>query len=595
MKRAPSTFLFLFFLPLSAHAGFFDPPTIRVANKTSVPLYLSIYYCRHTYGMRGTDPLLLPPDNALHLTLPAPHLIRMRRLVVATTPEDLSEEYPIDLALNPAVGLFRPNDFTVMADTQSAQPCIVPTSTWIAKEYDTKPADLTLSPMPPAEETAYAAARCAYVHEQQNRFFSATLSRPLRIGVCSSGGGFRAMIATAGLLWGLEECGLLPLIDTCVGLSGATWFLFPWVLSTRPIAEHTDQLADWLWQGLIHHVSDQYRDFAHVAALKKTCGQSISGIDFYGISLAHTLIKPFKPEAVHLTMHAVAAACDPTKHPLIIGTASTRPQVHEPHTWISCTPFSLQLLDEHLYVPIDSVGARFSSLRQLNTPPPLLLCYFLGIFGSSFSISVRDVIERVPESLQALWARILPRDWHVKPWSNKRFIAATIPNPCFQAPHSAHAALPLMTLVDGGYLNNLPLEATVALRSEPYDILFVLDSKQQRLSRLRGLRAAHTAASAHHPLPALDEDAAITKTVSFHFSPESPTVLIYCTLEGSPEYDADFNPAGDPTYTTLRLLYTPTVARRLATFMRDTILRAAETIKTMLTDRAKPLFLPSAG
>jgi hypothetical protein len=51
----------------------------------------------------------------------------------------------------------------------------------------------------------------------------------LTLGVCCSGGGYRAMIATLGFLTGLEKIGLLDATTYMAGLSGSTWLLGPWL------------------------------------------------------------------------------------------------------------------------------------------------------------------------------------------------------------------------------------------------------------------------------------------------------------------------------------------------------------------------------
>ena len=54
------------------------------------------------------------------------------------------------------------------------------------------------------------------------------------IAVVASGGGVRAMLATLGVLKGLEETGLVNAVTYMCGLSGSTWALAQWISSKDP-------------------------------------------------------------------------------------------------------------------------------------------------------------------------------------------------------------------------------------------------------------------------------------------------------------------------------------------------------------------------
>lgn len=56
-----------------------------------------------------------------------------------------------------------------------------------------------------------------------------TKKRHPRIGVCTSGGGFRAAIAARKFMKILFEDNLLPSISYIAGTSGSTWFMTDWL------------------------------------------------------------------------------------------------------------------------------------------------------------------------------------------------------------------------------------------------------------------------------------------------------------------------------------------------------------------------------
>ncbi|MBY0110379.1 MAG: hypothetical protein K2X90_04685 [Candidatus Babeliaceae bacterium] len=63
-----------------------------------------------------------------------------------------------------------------------------------------------------------------------------------RIAVCFSGGGYRAMISTAGFIAGAEKIGLLDAISYQAGLSGSTWAIAAWLQSGKNIDSFINDL-----------------------------------------------------------------------------------------------------------------------------------------------------------------------------------------------------------------------------------------------------------------------------------------------------------------------------------------------------------------
>ncbi|MBD3273142.1 hypothetical protein GF385_02210, partial [Candidatus Dependentiae bacterium] len=57
------------------------------------------------------------------------------------------------------------------------------------------------------------------------------------VSVCSSGGGFRSMLATLGALEGLHNLNLLDSVFNISSLSGSAWGVMSWILSGKNIIE----------------------------------------------------------------------------------------------------------------------------------------------------------------------------------------------------------------------------------------------------------------------------------------------------------------------------------------------------------------------
>jgi len=486
------------------------------------------------------------------------------------TPGENVADLAQHISQSPRLGLLHPTDYTVTTNLQTGALKLVESSSLTEEVVRPLASERLVSSAPLPEETTFVEQRFESVKNAQEAYCKKTLSRPLSIGICASGGGFRAMLATAGLFCALEEMGMLPLIHTCTGLSGSTWFLFPWILSGLSAGAFTQELVTWLERGIIHHVNQQYQDFAHVIGQKKQCGQPISGIDLYGISLAHTLLKPLSPSALRATIQDTSRLIDPAKHPLIRGSAVSRSYKASHYEWVLVSPFSTWLLADNLFIPSHSLGSHFFNGYQTTAPPAPLMGYLLGIFGSSFSINLRDLLERLPLSLSKIITSMLPADWQNRPWSNTKVTAAKVPNPRRGMPETLHNSDKKLALVDGGYLNNLPLEPTIRSATQAYDLLIVMDSKQEQPGRLKNLeQACNALRSQGAQWITIAQEEVAQKPVSFHGGTDGGPLIMYCTVEG--ESENSFNPASDPAYATPRLLYSKEKAERLVNHIKEMV------------------------
>jgi hypothetical protein len=584
-----------------AYAGILGPSELSLTNTCTHPVWAGIFYQKGTTLTPASAPCILPSDNRCTITLPPTKLFSRRCLALAEHQETLltlSTSSSTEL-LTPlqAVGFLQNDDLAIAYNPIHDEYCCMPYAAWYHQRHHltphtTPPAPITVQPAPHHTQTSYELARSTAIHEAQNRFFGRTLSRPLRIALCASGGGFRALLATAGVLTALEKAGILDLTLCCMGLSGSTWALFPWVVSAQSAVSYTAQVCTHLANGLIHHVSEQYKDFAALITAKTIARLPVSGIDLYGISLAHTLLAPLTPNALSLTLPDVAALLKPEKHPLVLGTAVTRRATHMPYEWITFSPFATTALDCGISIPSTALCQRFENGSSTIPAMPPLLGYILGICGSSFSISIRDALERAPESLTSLLATVLPKKWHTElahaQWSNTRLTAAHLPNFCYQYDATPASSSEWMILVDGGYHTNVPLVPLVTAASEPYDVILVIDAKQEATQRVKAARDNFIICDAAGVATPDPEELAHSSCVIAPATNDAPTSMVYFTIEAD-NPDAPFQPARASEYATPRLIYGKEKAERLATFMEERVHDALPRIGSLLLQHANHL------
>lgn len=593
-----------FGIPSSLTAGFLTPATIRLANTTGSTVYCAFYYQQGSTLTRATQPHVLPSDNALVLPLPSSRLLCTRVVAISndrSMPEHTTTKHPFTTSIH-RVGLWEPDDFTLYIDNISGNTCLSGTRQWHEHlerwhEYQAylktcavteKHATVSAQPLP--AHTAYLAARARHAQTAQEIILKSSLSRPLRIGMCASGGGIRAMLATLGVLRGLQQIGLLDTITSVSCLSGSTWALLPWITSATSIDEYLADVSSRLAHGLMHHLKEQYRDLSDIKKKKELCGLSMSAIDLYGIGLSYTLLKPLSDAHAHLTLPNTATYLDVAHHPYPLCTAATRHTPQHPYTWLTFSPFQVCQVPEKLYIDAWALNRTFIDGTSTNATPPPLLGYCMGMFGSSFSISVRDALERAPETVKRIAQAVLPTSWYdqlqTAQWANTKITAAYVPNFSYGMKAASNHQHEQLCIVDGGYLSNLPLFPLVASNDEPFDLIIMVDSRRERDHR------AQTVFAAYEECRAADYDIAPLKPTdimrnSITYAPATQagqTAVLYLTLEPDSSFDASFNAITSHHYITPNLFYSPQISTKLADFCSHLVTHNKELFVQALKD-----------
>ena len=336
-------------------AGLLDTGTIRIANKTDQNVYCTFYYQQGTKLTRATSAQVLPADNAMTICLPKSQFFSTRVLALSRTAhpaESTTTSTHQFLVPVQRVGLWQADDVTLHLPAHHTTLQLVSTQQWHADQkrhehykehaHTFAYADhvATVNTHLLDQDRAYLIARQEQVLKEQESLLGISLKRPLRIGIVSSGGGFRSMTATMGLLMGLKDIGLLDMALSCAGLSGSTWALMSWLVSQQAVTDYAQELSTRLHRGLMHHLSDQYNDLARIKKEKEWCNLPVSGIDLYGVGLSHTLLKPIHTDHATLSLSDTADLLDPTLHPYLVSTAAVQKIADQPYTWSHLPPLA---------------------------------------------------------------------------------------------------------------------------------------------------------------------------------------------------------------------------------------------------------------
>jgi len=304
------------------------------------------------------------------------------------------------------------------------------------------------------------------------------------IGICCSGGGFRAMVLTLGFLKGLEDIGLLDCSMYMTGLSGSTWAIGPWIASQKLLGDYIDELPYKTEHGL-EAVKDPalLHDLTGQLLSRALYGQCLSMVDVTGPTIANTLLTDFGDDCLKVRLSESHAYIENGCMPMPIYTAIT-PNI-EPYEWLEFTPFEVGSTYLKAYVPTWAYGRKFKYGRSTNFAPEQSLGYFLGIFSYAFGIDVEDAVRHTSDKIAAFTSDLphtlkngiytLINDLVNSPLDDVRLAPSSLPNFTYKTTTRPLNTDKTLTLIDGGIDFNLPV-APLLRQERNVDIIFCYDA-----------------------------------------------------------------------------------------------------------------------
>ena len=303
----------------------------------------------------------------------------------------------------------------------------------------------------------------------------------LRIAVCGSGGGFRAMYSISGAFETLEKSGLLDTALYVVGLSGSTWTIGSWIYSG---VKFNQFITDF-----IQRINNNKKTFStwNPKNLLKKAGAAVWGgtIDTYAPALEDVL-SIYSLKGANPTLSSLAEKVKDGKLPFPVLTAVLSPTYFQSrvdfityYMWCDITPYEVACYRLLTAVTADAFGNTFDK-GSITTNPiarPLPLSKILAICGSAFAFTKGD-LTNIPEP-----------DGYLKPiptvdqsWS-KLYLDSIRPlgyeanNIAFGIKETQFSKVPKFAMVDAGLSFNLPLPPLCQRDAlEPLDLMVVIDS-----------------------------------------------------------------------------------------------------------------------
>jgi phospholipase A2 len=348
------------------------------------------------------------------------------------------------------------------------------------------------------------------------------------IGVCCSGGSFRAAVAALGLVKGLNTIGLLDAVTYFSALSGSTWFLASW-LSQEMSLEKLELLLRFK---LEHALSEQKLEEEAIAKAlihKALNGRHMSLADVWGSIMGNIFLdkndgnfgqKTYLDEFRQKTL---AGLC-----PIPLFTSVI---AEDDYSWMEFTPFEVGSTYLHAWVNSDAFGKEFYNGLSSDKKDGESLSSELGVFGSAFALSIGDIwpyfIDVIKNYIPVSSSLPSGLSWLYNVGAY-RFSDPEVNNPTYGL-----AGFPLenqkrITLIDAGLDCNLPMPPLLRRNVNLYIICdATADSfggKTKELKKVLDFVKTHNI-----PFPIINLENIEHKALSIFYDEENPAapVVIY--------------------------------------------------------------------
>lgn len=240
------------------------------------------------------------------------------------------------------------------------------------------------------------------------------IDEPLRIGICCSGGGNRAMVGSLGFLLGAAKTNILDATTYLSGLSGSTWLIAPfsYLAATTYKYEQFEDILRAIKDDFIKRLNDfsminingihtppllsfdSTDDVLVETAKRFAYEQPVTLVNLFGSLVGDYALGLMGCDRLTTFWTDIASEIQlgDTPLPLCSAIFDTSFCSHNDYEWFEMSP--LQAGSSMLgYIPVQYLGSQFSfgTLDDSNICPEYPLSFYLGMYGSGFAITVHDI------------------------------------------------------------------------------------------------------------------------------------------------------------------------------------------------------------
>ncbi|KKQ49466.1 MAG: Protein kinase [candidate division TM6 bacterium GW2011_GWF2_38_10] len=320
---------------------------------------------------------------------------------------------------------------------------------------------------------SYECVRKQKTQEALRHFMGEVHQGSLWVDACCSGGGYRAMVATAGFVKGLQEIGLWDSLCSMSCLSGSTWMYGPFMAKNESINVFIDQLRTHITQeSFFNNLIPTLSRLAKKIEYKYAQIREVQIVDLFGGLLADRLMGELGRTAQTISFCDFNDSLYIDNYPQPIFTV-VYPEVIERCCWfntseyhhIEVTPELTHVAFSDIFMPTEQLGVytkRDVVLSELfgDIMQTLTLGSLLGFCGSAYAANVKEIMNTLIESLIEKFESLSRTDGELQRGIFLRELLASLKAGRIapgRVPNFTHTDDEEICLVDAGVVCNIPL------------------------------------------------------------------------------------------------------------------------------------------
>jgi len=401
---------------------------------------------------------------------------------------------------------------------------------------------------------------------------------PLKIALCASGGGNRAMLVALGFYLGSQDTGLFDSYLYTMGVSGSTWTISAWSYLHATKNMTLEDFKNQLIHGQMNKsmltaagnslppmVDKQQQEIIATNSAKHFAyDQTVSSIDLYGGLIGNYTLMPVGKKRLNVTWSSIADIVEKGDIPLPIGAAVSykneqSTQETSEYYWYEIGPFEAGSEQVGSYVPTWAFGSKFNQGKPVKgykgRAPEYPISYYQGVYGSAFTLSMNEVVDQglTNPQFNMLGQKItLPLNTWIKTSLSQdvrdtRMYPATFHNYAAGLAMSPIAKAEQIRLYDGAMNINFPLP--LAMRhARNVDVIVVCDAAVDLSSLKFAQLHAQRNGQKFPDMSSYTEKILASKPLTILNDPSSPNydkdmvTILYCPFIKNNGYSQDFDP-----------------------------------------------------
>ncbi|KAI7875620.1 FabD/lysophospholipase-like protein [Lichtheimia hyalospora FSU 10163] len=380
------------------------------------------------------------------------------------------------------------------------------------------------------DEQAFLQARKAHQREAFANFIGVPISQveiqdiPVT-GIATSGGGYRAMVGSAGYLKAMKDTGVLDTVTYLAGVSGSCWGL------AQLYSPLTDTNFDTMKDHLKSHVHTHLANMNNFISILHAAPQNgkilmqgiieryyqqngdINLVDIFGMMLGGTLLTRKKTISEEEKDDSTLQEPDGTLiKPLLLDRKTMKlsnqrkyiedgslpmpiycvvrhdiesdPDEGDVYQWFEFTPFEMGSEEINAWIPVWAFGRKFEQGKNIERLPEQTMGIMMGVFGSAFAASLSHFYQEIRSFVPS--SALEKADGLLLQYRDSMSVyhpisPAWFPNPFYQLHVQAWTPVidrlissKKLCLADAGLDNNIPFYPLLR-KGRDVDVIFAID------------------------------------------------------------------------------------------------------------------------